>query len=212
MTKARYLALLVLPSLAGLLLGCGGKMPTKQYYTLVNDSTWVENGFKQPLCERPIVVANVDVSPSLENDRIVYRTDDLRVNYFNYKVWVSPPQDMLAQLLAEKLEQSGIFAAVEPAILASMDHLTLYVRLTTLEYIVSNKTGHVELAMTASLRDSKKDETVWQHRIDASQELTKKSASGIVRALNALYNAYSDEMLQEMVRFVRAYPGCPRTE
>ena len=54
------------------------------------------------------------VAPPFAGERIAYRREALRLEYYTLSHWAEPPQEAVAAVLARRLEESGAFRVVLP--------------------------------------------------------------------------------------------------
>lgn len=174
--------------------GCGST-PSRYYYALVNDAAAGPPSARRG--DRPVMVPAVEISVPYDNDRITYRTGAHEVKRFNYRLWVSLPQDMVRQLLVRKLEQTGIFRSVEPRMHGSRDAYLLLARIDAIELLYTGEHVEARLAMTMRLRDSGTDRDVWTHSFDDRRRVPddRDEVAAAVRVLSAIYNAEIDRAL-----------------
>ena len=204
------------PAIAALALALAaaacGAVPEKRYYAVANEPGPAADPSGVPACSRPVVVAAMEIAVPYDNDRIVFRSDGFEVRYSSYDLWVSRPQDMFQQLLAQKLERARVFAAVEPRIASSRDHLALLGTVDAVELISRGEHLEARLAMTLRLRDTATETTAWEHAFDTRRPVVaddpEAAVGETVRILSAIYNAEIDAAVQLLQRFAATYPGC----
>lgn len=185
-----------------------GSVPTKRYYTLSNTFTPESDPPEKPLCTKPLVVASVMASSHCKNDKIVFRTNPFEIRHFNYRLWVSPPEEMMKSLLAGKLESSGVFPAVESYVHASSDHLALYARLNALEELDGEDEWTARMAMSFVLKSSSDDAILWKYEFDATLPAQRKNITSVVSTLSDIYNLEIDKMISDLEAFLTGYPEC----
>jgi ABC-type uncharacterized transport system auxiliary subunit len=190
--------------------GCGA-VPEKRFYAMVNEPDGTVARASSP-CIRSAVVAVPEIAVPYDNDRIVFRTDEYQVQYFNYDLWVSQPQEMLQQLVAGRLERAHAFSAIDPQLVSARDHLTMLTTIEALEVIAKDHLVEARLAMSFRLEDGAVDQVVWRHGFDTRRRVESKGRNArvgeMVRALNAVYNAEMATTVQLLDRFLASYPGC----
>jgi len=191
--------------------GCGA-VPEKHYYAIVNEPAAPVPNEAGPACARSVVVVPVEIAVPYDDDRIVFRTDKYEVKHFNYDYWVSRPQDMFQQLLAQRLERARIFEAVDPQLASARTHLTLLATIDAVELVASGELIEARLAMTLRLRDAGADRTIWEHAFDTrrpvASEGRKVDVEETVRALNAIYGDEAENVVRSLAATLPAYAGC----
>lgn len=207
-------ALAAATALALLAAACGA-VPEKRFYAMANEPGGGD-ARAASTCIRSAVVALPEIAVPYDNDRIVFRSDEYQVQYFNYDLWVSQPQEMLQQLVAGRLERAHLFSAVDPQLVSARDHLTLLASIEALEVIARDHLVEARLALSLRLEDGAVDQVVWRHRFDTTRRVESKGRNAtvgeMVRTLNAIYNDEMTAAVQLLGRFVASYPGCRPAE
>ncbi|MFO8072197.1 MAG: ABC-type transport auxiliary lipoprotein family protein [Polyangia bacterium] len=207
-------ALVAVSILAALLTcaACGGRMPTKRYYAIDDPPRPAAAAANaSPVCEVPLVVASVMAAAPYRNDKIVFRSDAYEIRHFNYRLWVTPPDEMMHSLLIRTLDASDLFPVVESYVHASSDHLALYARIDAIEEIDTEDGWSARLAMSFHLKRSDADDLLWRYEFDATEPVAEESIPAVVAALSGIYRAKTEELTAELRRFLATYPGCRPT-
>ncbi len=182
--------------------------PVKRHYTLMNRVNAVGAQDASPLCARSLVVESIDAVEPYDDVKVVFRTDDFEVKYFNYRVWVASPPDMLRRLVADKLTHAGIFSQVENHIDSSSDHMLLTLNLLGIEEIVKKRKHSARLAMRMQLRDPKTEELIFRYEFDKTVPFDNKTVTTLIETLNNIYNDEVDAMMPSLKNAVRNYDNC----
>lgn len=165
-------------AVAILLAGCGGKLPETRYYQL--------SAAGAPTTSSPamtIVLEPFTTEASYDDERIVYRTNPYRLDYYQYHRWSAPPGVLVSNFFEEALEQTGKFAVVReleegaPVVLAG--------RVIALEEVDTSPrlwTGRIVLELR--LADAKSGAIVWSAQFEEREPLPKQSPEGLARALS----------------------------
>ena len=191
--------------------GCGA-VPAKHYYTIVNEPEPPGPTGVGPTCARTVVVTPMEIAVPYDDDRIVFRTDKYEVKYFNYEFWVSRPEEMFQQLLAQKLERVRLFDAVEPQLASARTHLTLSATIDAIELVATGELIEARLAMTLRLRDTSAGKTIWEHTFDTRRPVANQgrevNVEETVRTLNGIYGAEASNVVHLLKAFLPSYAGC----
>ena len=185
-----------------------GSVPPNRYYTLANDTKLPGTKMPIPVCTLPLVIASVMAAPPYEDDKIVFRSNDFEIRYYNYRFWVDPPEKMIMGLLQRRMESSGLFQAVEYRINSASDHLALYVKLNAIEERDRDEQWYARLAMSFVLKTSDKEDVIWKHAFDKELRAREQSALGIVATLSDIYNDEVDGAIESLSGFLPSYKGC----
>ena len=93
--------------LAFALGGCAGKLPETRFYQLAASPT------KAPATgDVTLVLETLSTDPGYDDDRIVYRANPYRLDYYQYHRWSASPGAMVGNYLEKAFESSGKFRAV----------------------------------------------------------------------------------------------------
>jgi ABC-type uncharacterized transport system auxiliary subunit len=182
----------------------------KRYYTLSNTKGADDDVRPMGKCERSVVVSVVDTVAPYDGEKIVFRTDDLEVKYFNYRLWVESPADMIRKLVSEKLESTNLFSGVETYIESASDHLMLSIKLLAIEEVAKGAKHKARLAIRWQLRDPQNEKIIWRHEFDATKRFKGDSAQALIKKLNNIYNEEVDAMIPLLGEAVSGYQGCKK--
>jgi len=190
-----------------LLAASCSSIPSKKYYTLVNEGAGKAQS-AAPVCSMPLVLVSVEASPPYDSDKIIFRTDKYEIKLYNYKLWAGTPEDMMQRLLAEKIRKRNLFKTIESYIHSSSRHIALYARILNIEQIKKGKKWEARLAMDFALRDSRTEETLWEFRFDRAVPIKKNDMADFIAMLNSIYNNEADRMVASLHSFISSYEGC----
>jgi ABC-type uncharacterized transport system auxiliary subunit len=188
--------------------GCGGDS-VKRYYTLENTGSITAKLPPTPLCDRPVVVASVDVASPYDLDKIVFRSGTLEVRYYNQRHWVSPPEEMFTKLLGSRLESAHLFPAIESAVHSSRRHLSLFARLHRLEEVDRGDEWFARLALSMDLRDDQSETVLWRYQFDVTRKAPENQIQAVIEVLNEIYNEELDSAVASLERYLTNNGGCP---
>ncbi len=166
-------------AIACVLTACAGAATQTRYYQLAPPSA----------AEPPATTGSVlAVEPlvaegAYDDERIVYRVDPVRLDYYQYHRWSTTPGAMVSSYLQQALSRSGKFRAVVRDSVADTA-VVLGGRVIAIEEIDASKTswlGHVAIELT--LTDPKTGEILWSHPFDEREPLGAQTPAGLARAL-----------------------------
>jgi len=161
------------------LAACGGRIPTTRYYQLAAPAAAVPaSSTGTVLAVEPLVADG-----AYDDERIIYRLDPVRLDYYEYHRWSSAPGAMIGSYLEAALARTGEFQVVarDPT---DATAVVLGGRVTALEEIdvdARHWVGHVALELT--LRDAKTGATLWARTYNRSEPEVTQSPEGLARAL-----------------------------
>lgn len=186
------------------------KAPVKRFYTLVNDRPNTPKGNPAQKCSRSIVVAPVESISPYKDEKIIFRTDSYEVKHYNYRLWVSSPDDMMHSLLLSKLETARLFTAVETFVNASSRHLTLYGKLNALEELEKKGVWHGRLAMRFVVKDEQDENILWEYEFDETEPVKDENVPSLIHTLSEVYNKQTNKMIMSLKKFVTRTSHCQK--
>ncbi len=173
-TISRLVALATLAAAA-----CGGSTPPVRYYQLA-----VEAPRATGTGDKILAVDALAAEGAYDDERIVYRHNPYRMDYYNYHRWAETPGVLVAGYLQQALARTGDFKAVVhgPAPGAT---LVLGGRITAIEEVDQDPQhwfGHIALELT--LTNPATGEVVWQEPYEDTEPLPMQNPEGLARALS----------------------------
>lgn len=187
-------ATLLAPLLAAALAACGGKVPETRYYQLAAPAP----ASAAARGEGVIVLEPLTADEAYGDERIVYRTNPYRLDYYQYHRWSAPPGVMIANYLEQALERSGRFRAV---VREMTDDATVVLggRVVAIEEVDESKTRWTgRLAVELTLKDAKTGEVLWVRELAEREPLAAQSPEGLARALSAAMSRIAARTLPEV--------------
>ena len=171
------------------LAACGGSVPQTRYYQLAE------------LAPAPMPAATgsvIAVEPlaadgAYDDERIVYRVDPVRFDYYQYHHWSTTPGTMVGGYLQQALAHTGKFRSVVRDTTTDTAAV-LGGRVLAIEEVDESKTrwiGH--LAVELTLTDAKTGEILWSHPYDQREPLSAQTPEGLAVALGIAMNRIVDE-------------------
>jgi ABC-type uncharacterized transport system auxiliary subunit len=163
-----------------LVLGaCGGSVPQTRYYQLAAPSS----SATPATTGTAIAVAPLTTDGAYDDERIVYRLDPVRLDYYDFHRWSTQPGAMIAAYLQAALAQTGEFGSVARESTATTavvigGHV---VALEEIDVDAHDWVGHVALELTVS--DAKSGVVLWAHSYDEREPEAKQSPEGLARAV-----------------------------
>jgi ABC-type uncharacterized transport system auxiliary subunit len=184
----RVLALVLLAGSA-----CGGRAPETHYYDLASAA-------RRHAGQGPVLaIEPLEADEPYDDERIVYRENPFRVNYYHYHRWSAAPGALVSRHLERALEASGRFAAVQREDSAGASFV-LGGRLLALEEIdVSRQRWVGRVAVELVLRDATSGAVVWTRRFEASEPVSRQTPEGVARALSRALDRLARRLAPELV-------------
>ena len=161
------------------LFGCGGKMPETRYYQLAAPTAGQHGG------DSVLVLEALATDPAYDDERIVYRTNPYRLDYYQYHRWSASPGMMVGNYLESALEKSGKFRAVVREMTPDAP-VVLGGRVVAIEEVDRSNTewlGRIVLELT--LTDARTGVVLWTEQFEETEPLPAQNPEGLARALSA---------------------------
>ena len=159
-------------------VSCGEAIPATRYYGLVAPARAADAPGTATLDVEPLTADR-----PYDDDRIVYRVDPFRVDYYEYHHWSASPGTLVANYLIQALDHTGRFRSVvhAPSNAVTMTLGGHVVALEELDVTPARWVGHVALEL--DLTDQATGRQVWSQRYDETEPMPARSPEGLARAL-----------------------------
>ena len=188
----------------GFASACGGRAPTTHYYDLASAARR-HSGDGPVLAVEPLeadepvlAVEPLEADEPYDDERIIYRENPYKVDYYHYHRWSASPGALVSRHLERALQASGRFAAV----LRDDQSKATYVlggRLLALEEVdVSRKRWLARVAIELHLRDAKSGDIVWSRRLEETEPVARQTPEGVARALSRALDRVARRLAPEL--------------
>ncbi len=186
----KYLLLIIfIAAFAGIASSCslfGSKAPIRHYYQIYYKP--------KPILGRQVSgtvrIRTFDVDKIYRRHNLLFRTSPYEVFYYNTHFWASRPADMITDLVAAHVKETGLFSDV----IMQLDRRPDYVmtgRIRALDEIDSDDIWFARVSMIFELKDYRTDRTIITHSFDRRKEVHNQRQVYVVRAMG--------EMLEEEI-------------
>lgn len=153
------------------------------------------------LASRPCLslrISQPESAPGLNTARMAYRTETNRIDYFAYHEWVASPASMMASLMEDRLDESGMFGSIVSGSSDIRTDLRLDSHVLSLYQDFTGETSAILLSAKVNLIDvsgrtlmnSKK----FSYRVPANE---RNAESGAVAA-----NRAAGHFLDDLTKFI----------
>jgi ABC-type uncharacterized transport system auxiliary subunit len=162
-----------------LLAACAGTTPQTRYYQLASPPA-----HGRETSGAVLAVDSLAADGAYDDERMVYRVDPVRLDYYNYHRWSTTPGAMVSSYLQQALAGTGKFRSVVRDTTADTA-VVLGGRVTAIEEVDESKTkwlGHVALELT--LTDPRTSQILWSHSYDEREPLAAQTPEGLARAIS----------------------------
>ncbi|HET9989294.1 MAG TPA: ABC-type transport auxiliary lipoprotein family protein [Kofleriaceae bacterium] len=159
---------------------CGGSTPQVRYYQLAGSTAPAA----KPTGDKVLVVEALTSDGAYDDERIVYRNNPYRLDYYNYHRWVAAPGALVGGYLQQALGRTGDFKAVLREQTADTS-LVLGGRITAIEEIDRDPKHWVgRIALELTLMDPMTGEIVWAQPFEETEPLPVQNPEGLARAIS----------------------------
>lgn len=201
--QARCLALLGLCSLlpACALLGSGKPPAAPQTYAL-DGGTAPALAAAPAAADAPVLLVQTPTAAAgFDSKHMVYERTPLQLEWFTQSNWVDTPARMLAPLLLQALQASGLFRAVLLAPSTARSDLRLDSEIVRLQQSFLQQPSQLRLTLQLTLTDSRTREVLAWRQLDVVQDCASEDARGGSAAASAAVQ----QALQQLSDFVRTW-------
>ncbi len=187
--------------LASLLLvlatACGGKLPETRYYQLATQQSGPAVSAGQSGVT--LAIQPLEADPAYDDDRIVYRLNDYRLDYYNYHRWSTTPGTLVADFLERAFERSGRFRSVTRDTNAPTAPVTLGGRLVAIEEVDKSKTQwHGRIVVELQLTDTASGGVVWSQEFEETEPVSVQTPEGLAQALSRALDRIAQRALPQV--------------
>ena len=166
-------------SLALALAACSSKTPDTRFYQLAAPQQRAAAAGDITLVVEPLTT-----DPAYDDERIVYRSNPYRLDYYHYHRWSAAPGMMIGNYLEQALERSGRFGAVKRELTEDAP-VVLGGRVVAIEEVDRSRTQWVgRLVIELTLTDAKSNRVLWTEQFEELEPLRTQTPEGLARALS----------------------------
>ena len=161
------------------------KTPPNNQYTLSVAGT---NKTPRRREDQPTLLISAPVaSPGYDTTNMIYLEKPYQLSHYANNHWVSPPAEMLAPILEQKLRSSGCFRAVVALPSSGNTDFILNTQLLALQQEFIGGRNQVRLALWTTLINSVTQQIIAQRRLEAIVPASQVSPyAGVIAANQAM--------------------------
>lgn len=192
----RRLSLFALVALAAG-AGCfGARQTMRSFYVLYSQGVDVRH--EAPPIPGMVRVRNMDADSVYEKFQIVVRSSPYQLRYSEANVWAVKPHQMMSDLIARVLAESGTFSAVTRELIEARPDFTLSGKLLAAEVYDSDDLWFAHLAFNLHLSRFADGARLWSYELDARKPVPTRTFPHAVRALSELLQEALEEAVGEL--------------
>jgi ABC-type uncharacterized transport system auxiliary subunit len=181
---------------------CGGSTPQVRYYQLAAHDAAAPP--PKSTSDKVLVVEALSSDGVYDDERIIYRNNPYRLDYYNYHRWVATPGVLVGGYLEHALGRTGDFKAVlrEQTPEAS---LVLGGRVNAIEEVDKDPkhwVGRISIELT--LTDPKTGDVLWAQPFEETEPLAVQNPEGLARAISTALDRIAKRAAPEIVEHASA--------
>ena len=171
-----------------LVAGCGSKLPETRYYALgqpgAPTAAAASTGAEAGGAGVTLALEPLETDAGYDDERIVYRANAYRLDYYQYHRWSAAPGVLVENYLEQALAQSGRFASVVRDVTPDSP-VVLGGRVMAIEEVDQSPTRWSgRIVVQLKLSDAQTGELLWTQRFDESEPLTAQTPEGLAKAIS----------------------------
>ena len=170
--------------------GGSASEPTR-YYTLAVEKIDMPSAGE---ASGRLQVRKFTIEPAYQRNNIVYRESAYDFMFYDLDLWASRPEQMVAQIAAEYLEKSGLFASVDNRSGAKPE-LELLGHIDAIEEIDEGSSQYARLSLRLTLQKPDADAPLWEKRFDERESVGSREPRLVAEAISKLLGKYMEEAI-----------------
>jgi len=187
----------------GLTAGCGATRPIKYYELAVPSGLAPVTAQALPIT----LIVGLPSAPALYRDnRVVYALADQQLGAYEYERWISPPPELIRDVVVRDLRATGRYAGVSAPQGASAGDYALRMRLYDFREQDSAGSLAARLTLDIELTNIKTGETVWQRYYNHDEPITAKTVPDVVAALSRNVQLAANDIASGLDQYFAAHP------
>jgi ABC-type uncharacterized transport system auxiliary subunit len=166
-------------TIALVVAACGGSVPETRFYQLASTTKGGEHSGAAALA-----VEALSTDGAYDDERMVYRVNPYRLDYYNYHRWSAAPGTLIGNYIQQAFAKSGRFRAVVHEA-SEATPVVLGGRVVALEEVDSTTTkwqGRIVIELT--LTDNATNQVLWSEQFEETESLPVQTPEGLARAIS----------------------------
>ena len=137
-------------------------------------------------------------APSRYRDRIVYRTSEYDLGFYEYSKWAESPDEMARRALRNIADRSGLFRRVDYNEMLPLADLVLEGELGSFDQVIAGEKTYAVCEMTLFLLDGKSSALLWS--FTAVTEVRQEKDGEFAAAMSAAVKTAIEDALADLER------------
>ena len=182
-----------------LAVGCSSPQPIRHYEPEVVAQQ--VQSVTQPPSDVILAVEDFSAGTAYDEQRIVYRADQYKFDYYHFHRWAAPTGQLVSDTLREVYRQTGAFKTVVGGYATQAD-VVLSGRVISLEEVdQSKKRWFGRVVVNIRLRDAKTGELLWNDTMRVKQSMTDQSPDGLAAAISKALTKIGVDTTPKIVQY-----------
>jgi ABC-type uncharacterized transport system auxiliary subunit len=131
-------------------------------------------------------------------ERMLYRSSEVEVNFYEYDRWVEPPEEMVTRLIAAALRDAGLFQQVQQVANLQLPAWVLSGELLRFDEVRGAQASRAACWLRLALRRAQDERLLWSKTLRAAVPLSHKSAAGLAVAMSAAVQQIAQQLISEL--------------
>lgn len=196
-------------ALTAMLTGCGGKTPRTRYYTIEAGLPAAPQARAQTFLF-DVSVARFRAANVLQQDRLLYRTGPVQLDYYEYHRWSDPPPDLLTEALVSHLRRAGLFRSVTTLSSGAKPDYILRGHIDNLEEVDSGDQVTVRVSLSLDLVDGKTRGALWSGKGNYEGSVPERSVDAVVAEINKGVHQGLEQLTRGLASYFQSLPAAAR--
>ena len=190
--------------------GCGGAIPKTHYYVLDLPAAPAVGSSQRPNpTPYTLAVMPLRAPEQLEQDRIVYRSSPVELDYYEYHRWAGRPASVLTTALTDRLRAQNVFSNVLAFDGRTKTDYLLRGSLQRLEEVDSSGSVSVRVEMTAEMIEVKTNRAAWSASCSQGGAVKVGEVKAVVEEISRGADACLAQITAGLEGFAKSLPPAP---
>lgn len=190
---------LIIPLILALTACMSEKTVIMKYYVLeipANHSSG--NQRSKTVIKGVCQVDQIEISPILETNQIINRSNSHEITYYRYHQWAIRPGTAVKKMVQNRLESSGIFEDVYTRHSRSIPDYRLHTYLKQLEVIERNDSFSTHVNLAFEITDNEDDIIILKHQANRTNELQAKDLNQFAEEVTNIIQEELDALITKI--------------
>jgi len=202
-TVGPWLILLIAVAMGAHLISCRSTPPIRSYQPEVARGQL--DAPSEKASDVVLAVEDFSANAAYNEQRIVYRTDGVQINYYHYHRWAAPPGLLVSDMLQQVYLETNQFQSVIGGFDSRAD-VVLGGRVVRFEeYDTSEDDWQAQVVLEMRLRAASTGDLLWDKQWTESIDLDDQSPVGVARGVGIVLTQIGRKTAPEIVERAEQY-------